>query len=76
MPKKAKRKTRKRGATKGQVAPTRQQQFLPIHNSALANSVRDSKIGESIRVRLKEDDTLSATQIEDLQERRKELLKV
>lgn len=75
MPKKAKRKTRKRQATK-QVAPTRQQQFLPIHNSALANSVRDSKIGESIRVRLKEDDTLSANQIADLQERRKELLKV
>ena len=75
MPKKAKRKTRKRQATK-QVAPTRQQQFLLIHNSALANSVRDSKIGESIRVRLKEDDTLSANQIADLQERRKELLKV
>ena len=75
MPKKAKRKTRKRQATK-QVAPTRQQQFLPIYNSALANSVRDSKIGESIRVRLKEDDTLSANQIADLQERRKELLKV
>ena len=49
-------------------------QFIGIHNQSLKNSMRDSKVRESIRVRLKEDDTLSEAQITDLEKRRKELL--
>ena len=74
MPKRSRKVKKKQTAS----APPRRRskQFIPIHNSALANSVRDSKVAESIRIRMKEDDTLSTHQITDLQQRRKELLKV
>ena len=50
-------------------------QFIGIHNSALANKARDTNIAESIKVRMKEEDTLTERQIEELRKIRSELLK-
>ena len=50
-----------------------QHQFIGIHNQSLINSMRDSKVRESIRVRMNEE-TLSEAQMSDLEKRRKELL--
>ena len=57
------------------AAPRKPNQFITIHNSALANKVRDTNIAESIKVRMKEDNTLTEIQIADLMKRRAELLK-
>jgi len=54
----------------------RKQVYIPIHNQALFNQQRDAKIAESIKARVKEDETLTQIQIEDLRKRRKELLRV
>ena len=53
-----------------------QKVYIPIHNQALFNQQRDAKIAESIKARVKEDETLTQIQIEDLRKRRKELLRV
>lgn len=50
-------------------------QFLGVHNQALFNSQRDTKIAQSIKTRMKEDETLTEVQIKDLEKRRKELMK-
>mgnify|MGYP003152375822 CR=1 FL=1 len=50
-------------------------QFLGVHNQALFNSQRDIKIAQSIKTRMKEDETLTQVQIKDLEKRRKELMK-
>ena len=51
-------------------------QFIVVHNQALLNSQRDTKISESIKTRMKEDETLTQVQIDDLKQRRKELMKL
>lgn len=53
----------------------RAQEYMGIHQSALANKARDTKIAETIKVRLKEDDTLTKNQTDALTNIRRELIK-
>ena len=70
--KKAKRQLKQTPQTRGSL---RQTQFIGIHNSDIAKKVRDTKIAESIKVRMKEDNTLTEIQMADLRKRRAELIK-
>jgi len=74
MARKAQKKVVKKRHAKRQREP--QKVYIPIHNQALFNQQRDAKIAESIKARVKEDETLTQIQIEDLRKRRKELLRV
>jgi len=72
-----KKKAKKRVARKRRQPPPvpLPNQFIGIHNSALANKARDTNIAESIKVRIKEEDTLTERQIGELRKIRSELLK-
>ena len=70
-----KRKGKTKPKRKPRIRPRGDNQFIGIHNSALANKVRDTKIAESIKVRMKEDNTLTEIQMADLRKRRAELIK-
>ena len=70
-----KKKAKKRVARKRKQPVPLPNQFIGIHNSALANKARDTNIAESIKVRIKEEDTLTERQIGELRKIRSELLK-
>jgi len=70
-----KKKAKKRVARKRKQPVPLVGQFIGIHNSALANKARDTNIAESIKVRIKEEDTLTERQIGELRKIRSELLK-
>ena len=50
--------------------------FVVIHNQALFNQQRDTKIAESIKKRIEDEETLTDLQIKDLEKRRQELMKL
>ena len=70
---KKKKKAKRRKQPK--VVPRTQEWAMGIHQSALANKVRDTNIAENIKVRLKEDDTLTERQTTELMNIRRELIK-
>jgi hypothetical protein len=73
MPKKSKSKAPRRQGETSVI--NRQLQFIGIHNSALKNLARDNTHAETIAAKIKEqEEDLSDARLEDLLNKRKELL--
>ena len=72
QPQKKKKKAKKGKKVK---ARPRYQEFMGVHQSAMSNKLRDSKIAETIKVRLKEDDTLTENQTKELTKIKSQLMK-
>ena len=68
------KKTSRRAKTKKVKARPRYQEFMGIHQSALANKTRDTNIATNISTRLKEDDTLTDNQKDELKKIRRQLI--
>ena len=68
------KKRKKAKKVKKVKSVARHQEFMGVHQSAMSNKLRDQRIAENIKTRLKEDDTLTENQTKELKNIRRELV--
>jgi len=72
--KRSNQKRKKAKKVKKVKSVPRHQEFMGVHQSAMSNKLRDQRIAENIKTRLKEDDTLTENQTKELTNIRRELV--